>query len=179
MSASPLSYDPVAKSLHWLTALLIIVLWGVGLTLEDLPKGDLRGQVIGLHKAFGVVVLALAVLRLAWRGSKGAPDLPADMPAWEKLAAKLGHAGLYVLMIALPLDGILMSQSGGRPVSVFGLELPTLVGKDEGLHHLFEEGHELLAWGLAVVVVVHVAAALRHHIVLKDQVLRRMLPGRG
>ncbi|NFV78972.1 cytochrome b [Magnetospirillum aberrantis] len=172
-------YDPVAKSLHWLMAALIIGLWGVGLGMEELPKGDLRSQIIGLHKALGVVVLALVVVRLAWRATHSAPTLPATMPAWEQLGAKLGHLALYGLMIAIPAAGILMSQSAGRDVNVFGWILPTLVEKSDDLKEVFGEAHETLAWLLAVVLVVHVVAALRHHFMLKDDVLSRMLPRRG
>ena len=172
-------YDPVAKSLHWLMAALIIGLWGVGLGMEELPKGDLRSQIIGLHKALGVVVLALVVVRLAWRATHSAPPLPATMPAWEQLGAKLGHLALYGLMIAIPAAGILMSQSAGRDVNVFGWIVPTLVEKSDDLKEVFGEAHETLAWLLAVVLVVHVAAALRHHFMLKDDVLSRMLPRRG
>lgn len=177
--SAPTTYDPVAKSFHWLMAVLIIALWCVGISLDELPKGDLRSQIIGLHKAFGVVVLALAVLRLAWRATHAAPALPATMPGWEQLAAKLGHLVLYGLMLAFPVSGILMSQSGGRDVNVFGLILPTLLEKNEEMKHLFGEAHETLGLILAIVLVVHVAAAIRHHVVLKDDVLRRMLPGRG
>ena len=177
--STPLVYDPVAKAFHWLTAFLIIGLWCVGLGMEELPKGDLRSQIIGLHKALGVVVLALTVLRLAWRATHATPALPDTMPGWEQLAAKLGHLALYGLMLAFPVSGILMSQSGGRDVNVFGLILPTLVEKNEEMKHLFGETHESLAWILAAVLVAHVAAAIRHHVVLKDDVLRRMLPGRG
>ncbi|MGE5476383.1 MAG: cytochrome b [Bacteroidales bacterium] len=177
--SSPAQYDSVAKSLHWLMALLIIGLWCVGLVMEDMPKGDLRSQIIGMHKAFGVIVVVLAVVRLAWRATHAAPALPSVMPGWEQLAAKLGHLALYGLMFALPIDGILMSQSGGRDVNVFGFVLPTLVQKNDEMKHFFGEGHELMAWVLAAVLVVHVVAAVRHHVVLKDDVLRRMLPGRG
>lgn len=178
MTDHPQNYDSMAKALHWLMAALIIALWCVGEGFDLLPKGDLRSQVIGLHKAFGVIVIILAVLRLTWRATHTAPALPATMPAWEQLGAKLGHLALYGLMFALPLSGILMSQSGGRAVSVFGLILPDIIGKDEALHEFFQESHEVLASLLAIVLVVHVAAALRHHIMLKDDVLRRMLPWR-
>ena len=177
--STPLVYDPVAKAFHWLTAFLIIGLWCVGLSLDEIPKGDLRSQIIGLHKALGVVVLALTVLRLAWRVTHTAPALPDSMPGWEQLGAKLGHLALYGLMLAFPVSGILMSQSGGRDVNVFGLILPNLVEKNEEMKHLFGETHESLPWILAAVLVVHVASAIRHHVVLKDDVLRRMLPGRG
>lgn len=176
---TPSQYDAVAKSLHWLMAALIIGLWCVGVSLDELPKGDLRSQVIGLHKALGVVVLALVVLRLAWRATHTAPALPDTMPTWEQLAAKLGHLALYGLMAAIPAAGILMSQSAGREVNVFGWIVPTLVEKSDELKEVFGEAHETLAWVLAVVLVVHVAAAVRHHFLLKDDVLSRMLPRRG
>lgn len=176
MPSTPACYDPVAKGLHWLMALLVIGLWSVGLVMDDLPKGDVRSQVIGLHKAMGVVVLVLAMARLGWRLGHPAPELPATMPALERLAAKLGHWALYGLMIALPVDGILLSQAGGRVVNVFGVVLPTVLDKNEALKEIFETAHEAMGWLLAVVIAVHVAAALRHHFMLKDDVLTRMLP---
>lgn len=179
MTAPASQYDPVAKSLHWLMAILIIGLWCVGLTAEEMPKGDLRSQIIGLHKAFGVLALALVVVRLAWRATHTAPELPQSMPPLEQLGAKLGHLALYALMIALPVDGILMSQAAGRPVNVFGWTLPTILEKNDTLKGVFGEGHELLAWALALVLAVHVLAALRHHWLLKDDVMRRMLPRRS
>jgi cytochrome b561 len=172
------NYDTLAKSLHWLMALMIIALWCVGLVLEDLPKGDFKGQMFAVHKGIGVIVLVLTVVRLAWRATHPAPALPNSMGDTEQLAAKAGHLALYGLMILIPVAGILMSQAGGRPVVVAGLTVPTLVGKDEGLHEVFEEAHAILAWILALVLAGHVGAALRHHFMLKDNVLRRMLPGR-
>jgi cytochrome b561 len=172
-------YDPVAQLLHWGMALAMIALWIVGQTLESLPKGPLRSDIIGMHKSVGVLVLVLAVVRLGWRFLHPAPALPATMNAREMLAARLGHAALYGLMILMPIDGILLSQSGGRAVAMFGLPLPTLVEKSEPLHELFEAGHGLMGWVLALVLVVHVAAALHHHFRLKDDVLRRMLPWRA
>jgi cytochrome b561 len=179
MSSSSTQYDSVAKSLHWLMALLIIGLWCVGVAAEEMPKGDLRSQIIGMHKAFGVVVLALVLLRLTWRATHAAPELPLSMPPLERLGAKLGHLALYGLMIAIPLDGILMSQFGGREVNVFGFVLPVLVEKNDALKGIFKEGHEVLGWTLAAVLAVHVVAALRHRFVLKDDIMQRMLPGRG
>lgn len=172
-------YDPVAKTLHWGMAAAIMALWVVGHMIDALPKGSMRSEVVGLHKAIGVVVLVLAVGRLAWRIARPQPALPPHMPPLEQLLAKLGHVGLYVLMIAIPVDGILMSQSAGYGVVVFGLGLPELVAKNDGLRELFKAGHEMLGWALAVVLAGHVAAALRHHLIVKDDVLRRMLPGKA
>jgi cytochrome b561 len=171
-------YDNVVVVLHWLMALAIIGLWIAGHMVETLPKGPARSDLIGVHKAVGVVVLVLALARLAWRLSHAQPELPSSMPVAERLLAKAGHLALYLLMVLMPLDGIIMSQSGGHPVSVFGLVLPTLVGKSEGIHHLFEEAHEAMGWVLAVVLAGHVLAALRHRFVLRDGIMGRMLPGR-
>ncbi|CAA7614740.1 cytochrome b [Magnetospirillum sp. UT-4] len=174
----PARYPAAIIALHWLMAALIIVLWAVGLVMEELPKGDLRGQVFGMHKAFGVVVLALLAVRLSWRAATTAPELPGSMPPLEQAMARLGHLGLYVLMVALPVSGILMSQSGGRPVSVFGPVLPTLVAKDDALHEVFEAAHAIGGWLLAAVLVAHVVAALRHRFILRDDIMQRMLPER-
>jgi len=172
-------YDPLAKSLHWLMALMIIALWSVGIIMEDLPKGDFRSQVFGIHKAVGTLILALVVLRLVWRTTRRMPAFPDTMTDIERLAAHAGHIALYALMILLPIDGILLSQTGGRAVDVFGWTVPTLIGKDKVLHELFEGAHSAMAWVLALILAGHVVAALRHHFILKDNVLTRMLPGRG
>jgi cytochrome b561 len=171
-------YDAVAKTFHWVMAAAIIGLWMVGILLDGLPKGPMKSEVIGVHKAIGVIVLVLALGRIAWRVARPAPQLPVHMPKIEQVAAKLGHLALYLLMVAIPLDGILMSQSAGREVSVFGLVLPVMLDKNEVLRNVFKAGHEFAGWLLAAVVVGHVLAAFRHHVILKDDILRRMLPNR-
>ncbi|CAA7617648.1 putative Cytochrome B561 [Magnetospirillum sp. LM-5] len=175
---NPVAYNPTIKTLHWLMALLIIGLWVLGQVMGELPKGDFRGQVFGWHKELGVVILILVSLRLAWRLGAGVPALPDTMQGRERTAAHAGHILLYVLMILLPIDGILLSQSGGRAVMLAGWQLPTLIGKNEGLHEVFEAAHGIMAWGLAILLLGHVGAALRHHYILRDNVLTRMLPGR-
>lgn len=171
-------YDPVARALHWAMAAAIMAIWVVGHMIDALPKGPIRTEVVGLHKSIGVIMLVLAVGRLAWRVARPQPPLPTAMPTGEQMLAKLGHVALYVLMLVIPLDGILMSQSGGREVAVFGLALPVLVAKNDALRETFKAGHGALGWVLAVVLAGHVAAALRHHLILKDDVMRRMLPDR-
>ncbi len=169
-------YCLTAKALHWGMAALILCLLVVGTVMIQLPKGDARMAVYGLHKEFGVVVLALALVRLVARQVMGVPALPATMTAREGQLTHLVHWALYGLMFAVPVAGILMSQSGGHDVQVFGLPLPTLLGKDKALHELFEDTHLALAVLLALLVAAHAAAALRHHFVMKDTVLTRMLP---
>lgn len=171
-------FDPVMKTLHWIMALLIIGIWGVGIVMEDLPKGPFRGEVYGLHKAFGVVVFGLALIRLGWRVTHVVPEPVPGMTAFERAAATWAHRLLYGLMLALPAVGVLMSQTHGYAVGVFGIvTVPTLIGKDEGLGELFEALHGGLAMVLAGLVAVHVAAALRHHFIRRDDVLKRMTFG--
>lgn len=169
-------YTAAAKFLHWTMAAAIIALLAVGTGMVFLPKGDLRGEIYDIHKQLGVLVLALAAVRLGWRAAKGAPALPSATPAVERLAAQAGHLALYLLMFAMPLSGLVMSQAGGHSVHLLGLTLPELVAKDHALHEVAEELHEALAWATALLVGGHLAAALRHHFLLKDDVLRRMLP---
>ncbi len=173
------AYTRVAKCLHWAMALLIIALLIVGHVMGALPKGEWRSGFYDIHKAVGVVVFALLIGRLVWRLIKGAPQLPAAMGRLERLAAQGGHVLLYILMAAMPLSGFAMSQTGGHPVAMAGLALPVVFAKDEALSKLFQNIHGTLGWGLVVLLLVHVGAALRHHFVLKDDVLRRMLPDRA
>lgn len=176
--SSPARYDAVAMSLHWLMAVIIIGLWSLGLIMEELPKGDFRNEMKALHVSIGAIVLGLTVLRLGWRLSKPAPELPQSMTGLEQLMAGAAHVGLYVLMLVLPVSGIAIVETGGRALNVFGFQvLPAVMAKHEGLHDLAEDGHGLLAWILAAIVIGHLLAALRHHLLLKDDVLARMLPG--
>jgi cytochrome b561 len=116
-------------------------------------------------------------VRLAWRWSNPTPTLPDTLKPYERTLARLTHALLYVLLFAVPLSGWLMSSARGFPVSWFGfLQLPDLVPKNKALYEALLTTHGILAWTLGVVATVHLVAALKHHFVLKDDVLRRMLP---
>lgn len=171
-------YTPVAVALHWLIALLVVGLWIVGATMEDYPD-SIKWTAYGLHKATGILVLTLTLVRLAWRATHKPPMLPERLPRWQKIASALTHYALYAILLAMPLSGWAMSSAGGYPVSVYGLfTLPNLVAKDKQLGEFFYETHELLANGILVLVAVHTIAALLHHYYHKDNVLRRMLPAR-
>ncbi len=171
-------YTPVAVALHWLIALLVVGLWIVGATMEDYPD-SIKWTAYGLHKATGILVLILTLVRLAWRATHRPPALPESLPKWQKTASALTHYGLYALLVLMPLSGWAFSSAAGYPVSVYGLfTLPNLVEKDKELTEFFYETHELLANGLLLFVAVHTVAALVHHYYHKDNVLRRMLPAR-
>lgn len=167
-------YGSIAISLHWLVALLIIGLLSLGLYMTSLPLGPQKLKLYGWHKATGLAVLALVLYRLFWRFINITPELL--LPWWEKLAAQLMHWGLYGLMIAMPLTGWLMSSAAGFPVSFFGLfTVPSLMPANDEWRHLFASMHEYLAYVLIAAITLHILAALKHHFINKDTILRRIL----
>jgi cytochrome b561 len=177
----PTRYGTVAMTLHWLIAIAIVMLLIVGKYMHGLPDTDPnKFNLYQMHKSFGITVLALTVVRIVWRLMHPVPALPAGMPAWQRWGAHLSHFGLYALMLAIPLSGWALASSSpwGIPTLLFGaVELPNLpVAADEDTHELFEETHELLGNLMIVLLILHVAAALKHHFVDRDTVLRRMLP---
>lgn len=177
MSASN-RYTYTAIALHWLIALLIIATFFLGLTMVDMPGiTPTKMKYFNWHKWMGVTVLGFAVLRLLWRLTHKAPALPASMPKWEQLAAELGHLGLYVLMFAVPLSGYFYSLSAGFPVVYLGLiPLPVLMEKNLELKPILQEAHFWLNMGLAALVSVHVLAVIKHQLIDRTPILRRMLP---
>ena len=172
-------YTLTAIALHWLLALAIVATFAVGLYMTSLPFSPARLKLFNWHKWAGVSILALSALRLLWRLSHRPPaDLP--MPAWQCRAAHLAHGLLYGLFFAVPLAGWAYSSAAGFPVVWFGvLPLPDFVPVSRGLADVLKPVHHWLAYGLAVVVTVHVAGALKHHFVDRDGLLLRMRPGRG
>lgn len=181
MSEALERYDTVAIFLHWMTALLIIGMIVLGLTMEDFPM-SLRFQAINLHKSIGICILALSVFRLIWRLMNPAPPLPADMQLWERWAAHLSHWALYAFIIIMPLSGWLMVSANPKyPIVFFGLGEAPFIPMPDAPHAkliggLAHETHELLGYGAIVLILVHAAAALRHHFINGDAVLVRMLP---
>lgn len=166
-------YNAVARALHWIIAALIIGNIAGGLLHE--PLEDVV-NLMPLHKASGLTVLVLSLVRIAWRLTWRAPAYPAEMSALEVFAAKATHFAFYALMLAMPLTGWIMASAGKYPLSWFGLfDWPKLpVTRESPLYGIAHEGHELLGWLTLALVVLHVGAALRHHFLLKDNVLRRM-----
>ena len=170
-------WHALSRALHWLIAALILAMAWLGLTMGDLPNGPDKIATYALHKSIGLSILALAALRLLWRLQAGAPAPVAGTPRWQARIAGVTHVALYALLLALPLSGWLLHSAAGFPLQWFGLfNLPALAGRDEALHALAVQAHELLFWTLAGLVVLHAAAALYHHLFLGDATLARMLP---
>jgi cytochrome b561 len=163
--------------LHWLVALMILCSATLGLYMVDLQLSPAKLKLYSWHKWLGVTIFLVAVVRLGWRLTHPAPALPATVPAWQQRSAALTHALLYVLLFAIPLSGWLMSSALGVQVVYFGvLPLPDLVEKDKVLGEQLKLAHFSLNVTLLVLVVLHVAAALKHHFLDRDEVLHRMLP---
>ncbi|MEM8950411.1 MAG: cytochrome b/b6 domain-containing protein [Pseudomonadota bacterium] len=171
-------YNGVARAFHWLTAFLIIILFLLGWYMADLEFTDpLKFSLYQVHKSIGITVFVLAVFRLLWRVTHKAPPWPDHMTSLERMAATGAHWALYGLILAQPLIGILQSNADNFPIVFWGqIQLPALIGPNEALGVLLAWLHYILALVLAFLILVHVAAALRHHIQIKDDVLRNMIP---
>ncbi|AKM11828.1 cytochrome B561 [Croceicoccus naphthovorans] len=167
-------YNAVARVLHWTIAVLLIGNL-IGGLLHDALEDVVR--IMPTHKAVGITVLALSIARLGWRIVSRTPPLPRDLPKWEIGAAHAAHTVLYILMIGLPLSGWIFSSAGKYPLSWFGLfDIPKFaVTKEDAIYGIAHEGHEVMAFVAIGLIVLHIGAALRHHFVLQDSVLRRML----
>ena len=173
------SYTRTAKLLHWAMALLIFGLFAVGFYMADLPLSPWKLKIYSWHKWAGVTAFLLLAIRLAWRVGHRPPEMPTSMSPTLRGLAYAGHGLLYLLMIAVPLSGWLMSSAKGFQTVYFGLlPIPDLLVKNKELGDLLREIHENLNLLFVLLVAGHVAAALKHHTIDRDDILVRMLPGR-
>lgn len=177
MPGADLTYTPVARILHWLTALAVLGLIGLGLWMVDLPIGLTKLYAFAWHKWIGLTVLTLTLLRWAWRTLHPPPELPESVTPWERALAPWAHILLLVLLLALPISGWLMSSAGGVKVIWFGyLPMPDLVSRDPDLFATLRTLHHWLAWTLMGVLVLHLGAVVRHDVLRRDGIFRRMSP---
>lgn len=166
-----------AKLLHWVGAILILLLLGHGWWMTHMAARPERLAHYAGHAALGYDFLALLILRLLWRWTHAVPALPADLKSWERWSAHAGHFGLYLLMFASTLTGWVLAGTFRVPMmqDVFGLTLPKLLTiQDRAVRGMIEESHMLLSYLLAALIVLHIAGALRHHWIKHNDVLRRM-----
>lgn len=186
-SAGGSRYSAVSRSFHWIIAALITANFVLAFSFDEyLESADPAQKAIGFqlinwHKSIGISVLALSLLRLGWRLTHAFPALPAHMPSSQQALARLTHYGFYVLMIWVPLAGWLMVGTGRKlyPISFFGLfDLPHIVtSADHATHELLEGAHVYAAFAMLGLLALHVAGALKHHFIDRDDVLARMVPG--
>lgn len=170
-------YGLVSQILHWVIVILVFTQFVIGSIAADLPLGMQRLVWLSRHKSIGMTIFALVILRLLWRWINPLPHLPARMPGYEQRLARFTHWLFYGLLLCLPIAGWLNSSASNLTVSWFGVfNWPDLVEPDKQFAYVAKEIHEILAWVLFGLVSLHIIAALRHHFILKDDVLTRMLP---
>lgn len=167
----------VSQAMHWATlALLVWIAW-LGLGMVEMPNTPAKISNYALHKSLGLTLLALVLLRLAWRVHAGAPAPLATTPTWQARVASMTHVALYVLMLAIPFSGWLFNSASGYPLQWFKqFNLPALAGGNQGMADLAAGIHEYGFWLLVALVALHAGAAVYHHVIQRDDTLARMLP---
>ena len=171
-------YGLTAQLLHWSVVALIVIQFGLVLIFHDMPLGLEKIAWIVRHKAVGMTILVLAIVRLSWRLFNPPPPLPVHMKPYERRLAHASHVSLYILIFAIPLSGWVMSSLAGIPVSYFGLfDIPVLTRPDKALVEASKQVHEILNVILVITACLHIGAAFYHHGFKRDDVLTRMLPG--
>ena len=177
MKPSHRNFSPAARWLHWTMAPLILAMVFVGVGMVA-TVSSAHNTLIAIHKPLGIALLALVLVRVGVRVRRGSPPLPEDMPALQRIAAKLSHLALYALMTAMPLIGWAMLSAAGNPVTLFGaLHLPAIVPQDVRLFALLRALHSWFALALFAAVLLHLAAALFHGLIRRDGVFSSMARG--
>jgi cytochrome b561 len=174
-------YGAVPRSLHWITVILVLIVWAVG-TFEDvLPKGEARAMGLAIHITAGLAILVVLAVRMVWRVvDPPPPPEPTMFGTWGDRASRLAHYTLYALLVVVPVIGIAVQFARGEPLPLFGFaEIASPWTADRASARSMKEVHEVLANALVILAALHAAAALFHHWVLHDRTLARMLPGGG
>jgi len=173
------SYEKIPAitiGLHWIIAIAIIAMLAFGIYVEDLPRSPEKGDLMAIHKSIGVLILVLALIRIAWRVISKYPEAPGQMSKWQEIIAKLTLLVLILGTVMLPVSGIVMSIGGGHGLAVFGIELIARSG--EKMETLLNIGHIMHGLGgklLIAFIVLHIAGAIKHEHIDKDGTLSRML----
>jgi cytochrome b561 len=179
LAASRDSYDRVIKAIHWSTLLLVAAAYLAMWSSDIVAAKQVRSLLWQLHYSSGVTVLALTLFRLGWRWHARIPNLPADLPTIQKVAARTTEYFLYVLLLAQPMLGVLNINARGRRIDFYLLgELPPIIGPNKILAEQVIAVHDVVAYVLLSIIGLHAAAALFHHFIRRDNVLSAMLPGR-
>jgi cytochrome b561 len=177
MNRSAVRYGAPAIASHWLLALLIAGNFAFGLYFIDLPFSPQKLRYFSWHKWAGAMVLPLAAILLGWRAFHGEHPLPAAMPDWEKQLSRFTHVLLYLFFFTSPLSGWVYSSAAGFQTVLFGVwPIPDLIPRNREIAEALKAVHRWINYALAVTVIVHVAAAIKHHVVDRDDVLVSMIP---
>jgi cytochrome b561 len=173
------AYGSVTKFFHWSVFLLVATMLIVGFFMEDFPA-DIQPMTYMLHKSTGLLILILMICRLFWHWMNKVPVFPDAMPTWQKFVARAVHWLLYVILLAMPLDGWIMATASGRAPVFYGLISLPFPGIEESkaLAHKLADLHEFFAYALLFLIALHVLAALKHHFIDKDDILKRMMPSK-
>ncbi|PCJ26964.1 MAG: hypothetical protein COA94_04635 [Rickettsiales bacterium] len=169
------SYGSITKIFHWVVALAIISLIAVGFTMHYMEPSPEKFELYGMHKASGVLVFMLVALRISWRFINQTVLPAKDLPNMLKLGAKAGHFMLYIFMLVMPISGITMSIFAGYDIPVFGLFTIPAMEKNLQIAGIAHTLHEIAAWGFAIMIVLHILAALYHHFIRRDDTLKKMV----
>ncbi len=172
------SYGAITKLFHWVIGLTLLFNLGLGKYMHQLPNTPDKFQLYALHKSLGITILILVVLRVIWTLANPKPRmLTENMKGWEVKLAKGVHYALYALMIFVPITGWLMNSASGFPTPLFNImTVPNLIAPDKSLQEVFGQIHEILAMAFIAIFLLHLAGALKHHFLVKDRTLVRMLP---
>ena len=175
---APTAYKPTARFLHWLTAILVLATFPIGIAMVEAglarPTQDL---LFVLHKNGGIIILALVLLRLIYRAMNPAPPLPDTMPGWQRQVASATHWLLYLLVIVMVVSGYTRVKAAGFPLEWFdAMGIPSLVPKSESLAKTAENIHLTVRFALAALILMHLGAAVLHGVIKRDGVFSRMWP---
>lgn len=176
--AAEAGYTPIARLLHWTVAVLVLLMLPLGLVIANEWGGPAQTFLYNLHKSIGATLIPLVIIRLFYRLTHPVPPLPDDLPAIQRFAAHATHWALYVLLLAQPLVGYIMTSAYPAPVPFFGLfNLPPIWSEDRALSDALVLVHRNLGILIAIIAAMHIGAALYHHFVRKDRILMRMISG--
>ena len=173
----PPEYSPLSKWIHWITALCVLGIIPGGILMTHMEEGPLQDQIFDMHRSFGVLVFALAVIRVAARRMFGTPAPHESLTPLERRASVAVHHSLLALIFVMPVLGVVMTSFYGEGVNVFGLfTLPQLFPKSEPIYDALAAAHGWLGYLMAALILSHLGGAIMHTFVKRDGVLQRMLP---
>ncbi len=171
------TYDPIAKILHWLVFVLLAIEFTIAWTMPGVHRGASPTTLVDLHFSFGMLILVVTVLRILWRLTHHVPALGGNMPHYEKVLALTTHYALYAGLLIMPFAGWTWASSRGWPITFFNLfSVQPIIATGSSLGSLAGNVHSFLGVAIASLIGLHALAALRHHFILKDDILKRMLP---